>query len=145
MRPVRFIVLASVLAFLFAVPSVTDAHTTHHTKKHHAACTQSQIRHEPMVCVARLHHWTESVVQDEWDILYHESTSYRGHVNLYAVNGSCYGSGQLQGSSAVEVYESYGGDYYTVYGQLKADANYVDGRYGSPVGGENHELEFGWY
>ena len=106
----------------------------------------------PMQQVAKAHHWSAAQVADEWLVLYRESGSTPKHLNMWATNGHCLGSGQLSyeenGSylDAAAVYEHFGGNYYTAFGQLSADANYDSQRYGNdPAQAWDHELEYGWY
>lgn len=101
---------------------------------------------EPMAYLAwKYHHWDATQVYYEWKVLWHESRSSPGHLDLTAVNGDCYGSGQLMGSSTVDAYSQYDGNYYTVIGQETADLNYVAGRYGSPEVAWEHEEADNWY
>jgi hypothetical protein len=125
------------IIILMAVPSAGQAHPR---KKHR------KIILTPMEQIAKIHHWNHIQVADEWLVLKHESGSTPGHVNLTAENGDCWGSGQLQGPSGPATYASYGGNYYTVLGQLEADANYVKERYANdPIQAWQHELETNWY
>lgn len=104
-----------------------------------------------MVRIAARHGWGATQVAYEWKVLKHESTSSPGHLNLWASNGYCFGSGQLKdpdpdSSGPAAAYRYYGGDYYTVAGQIRADLNYIVMHgYGTPEKAWEHELATGWY
>jgi hypothetical protein len=103
-----------------------------------------------MAQLAAKHGWGAAQVRYEWDVLWRESRSTSGHLNLWATNGHCWGSGQLSdvGSAygATAVYRYYGGNYATVRGQETADLNYIVRHgYGTPEHAWEHELAYGWY
>jgi hypothetical protein len=104
-----------------------------------------------MVCLAAKHGWDRAQVAYEWLVLWRESTSSPGHLNRWATNGHCLGSGQLSYEvngiylDAVDVYKHFGGNYYTVVGQETADLNYDSGRYSNPEAAWQHEESYGWY
>jgi hypothetical protein len=103
-----------------------------------------------MLQLVAAHGWSAVQAQYEWDVLWRESRSTPGHLDLSATNGVCWGSGQLSniGSAVgpVAVYRYFGGDYYTVRGQETADLNYiVQHGYGTPERAWWHEEADGWY
>jgi hypothetical protein len=108
----------------------------HHEQKHPAACSKQK---NPLPCIAAQHHWNAYQQQDWKDVIHCESdggcqdTSSVVHYNLTIENsGGCYGIAQFSGGASE--YYSYGGNPYTVYGQLTAMANYiVDHGYGTPA------------
>lgn len=125
--------LAAVSACL--TPTLASAHGKQRPRACHGR--------EPMGCLAARHGWNAGQVADEWAVLWRESRSTPGHLDLTATNGYCYGSGQLNGGPSE--YYRYGGNPYTVVGQEMADLNYVAGRYGSPAVAWQHEESYGWY
>lgn len=101
----------------------------------------------PAQQVAQAHGWDSAQMKAFWGILWKESSSTPGHVNLHAVNGTCpkcsYGAGQFLGGPTA--YYKYGGNPNTVLGQLTATGAYIASRYGLPTVAYAHELQYHWY
>jgi hypothetical protein len=120
----------------------------HAAPRHHCSSTACLMNR-----TAAGHGWGAVEVSYEWDVLYRESRSTSRLLNRWATNGHCLGSGQLSWETpdgeyldAVHVYEHFGGDYYTVAGQIKADLNYiVEHGYHTPGAAWAHEQSYGWY
>jgi hypothetical protein len=100
-----------------------------------------------MVTTAAHHGWGAAEVADEWLVLWRESRSTPTNFNLTATNGTCYGSGQLQGTwtDLGAKYYAYGGNPNTVAGQITGDLNYVAAVYKDPVHAWWHEEADDWY
>lgn len=94
--------------------------------------------------IAKIHHWDQQEVQDAWTILYAESRSVPGHINIAAYNAQsgCAGAAQF---ASWQQYYTYGGNPWTIKGQMKAFGNYITQRYGNPANALAFHEANGWY
>lgn len=128
----------------YAIKPATVAQAKGHPHKDHPKPKHHQVHLGPMDVVAAQHGWDSGQVADAWKILFMESTSTPGDVQIWKVNpySGCVGAAQFLSWGQ---YYTYGGDPKTVQGQLVAFGNYVAGRYGTPANALAFHYEHGWY
>lgn len=143
--------LATLLTFAVLISPFHSHNKNHVVSRPHKAIHHVYKKHRPlsalppMEAVAILHKWNSEQVADAWRILYLESNSTPGNVNLDAVNSGsgCVGAAQFLGW---DQYYTYGGNPTTVRGQLLAFANYIKERYNNdPAYALQFHYANGWY
>lgn len=102
--------------------------------------THGLVSTAALTVIGTAHGWTGQQITDWMSVIQAESN---GTLNDTNSSSGAYGIAQfINGPSE---YYQYGGDAYTLTGQLAAMANYISSRYGNPSAAWTFHVKNGWY